>query len=205
MTVSSDQIEQFERQGLLDGLEGRDRDARLELLRQLADEGFSIEELKRAAAEDRLGLLPVDRGLAGGPRYTPREIAELSGLPLEFLVAVRRAIGLAVPDPDDRMLSDEDLEAAKVFASLRQAGLPEDGLLEVTRVLGTGLAQGAEAMRMLIARWLLPQGVDERELSLLTVQAARQLLPLTTPLLQYTLLELSEGASPSARHVFVGF
>jgi adenylate cyclase len=214
------EVEQFQRAGLLDGLEGRDREARLALLTELVREGFTIEELKQAAEEDRLGLLPVDRVLAGEPRYTPREVAEKAGLPLEFLVATRRAIGLAVPDPDDRVLSEEDLEAARVSARLRDAGLPEDGLLEVTRVLGSGLAQGAEAMRMLVARWLLPQGVDERELSLRTVQAAKELLPLTAPLLQYTLTvhlrdqirnqqygfeELSEAASPLTRNVFVGF
>jgi adenylate cyclase len=217
---ASDQVEQFEREGLLDGLDGRDREGRVALLRELTKEGFSLEQLKQAAAEGRLPLLPVDRVLAGDPRYTPRDIAELTGLPLEFLTAVRRAIGLAAPDPDEQALGDEDLEAARVFARLREAGLPEDGLLEVTRVLGSGLAQAAEAMRMLMARWLLPQGVDERELSLRTVQAASELLPLTTPLLQYTLmvhlrdqirnqqyglLELSEGVAPSARHVFVGF
>ncbi len=220
MSGAPDQVETFEREGLLDGLEGRDREARLALLQKLAADGFAIEELKRAAAENRLGLLPIDRVLAGEARYTPREIAERSGLPLEFLMAVRRAIGLAVPEPDDRTVGDEDLEAAIVFARLRAAGLPDDGLLEVTRVLGTGLAQGAEAMRMLVARWLLPQGVDEHELSSLTVKAARELLPLAAPLLQYTLtvhmrdqlrnqqyglLELSDGASTSTRHVFVGF
>ena len=211
---------QFEAAGLLDGLEGREREARLELLRELAQDGFSIDELRAAATEDRLGLLPVDRLLAGDSKYTARDVARLSGLPIEFLFAVRQAIGLAVPDPDERAFGDQDLEAARVFARLRDAGLPEEGLLDVTRVLGTGLAQGAEAMRMLVASWLLPQGVDERELSTLTLAAARELLPLTAPLLQYTLtvhmrdqvrnqqyglLELSEGTSTSTRRVFVAF
>jgi adenylate cyclase len=211
---------EFMKAGLLEGLDGREREARLALLRELADEGFSIDDLARAAAENRLGLLPVDRVLADEPRYTAREVAELSGAPLEFLLAVRQAIGFAVPDPDERTFGDEDVEAARTFERLRQAGLPEDALLEVTRVLGSGLAQGAEAMRMAVARWLLPQGVDEYELSLRNVQAARELLPLTAPLLEYTLkahmrdqirhqqyggLELSEGLSPSVRQVYVGF
>ena len=210
----------FEAAGLLDGLEGADREARLALLEQLTEQGFSLDELRRAAAEDRLGLLPIDRLLAGEPKYTARDMARLSGLPLDFLQAVRQAIGLAVPDPDEVAFGDQDLEAARGFARLRKAGLPDEGLLEVTRVLGTGLAQGAEAMRMLVARWLVPQGVDEREQSRLTLMAARELLPLTAPLLQYTLtvhmrdqvrnqqygmLELSEGASPSMRRVCVGF
>jgi adenylate cyclase len=215
-----DRTSEYEQAGLLDGLSGRDREARLALLRELADQGFSIDQLKEAAAEDRLGLLPVDRLLAGEPRFTAREVAEQAGMPLEFLLAVRQAMGLAQPDPDERIFAEQDLEAARVIARLRGAGLPEEGLLEVTRVMGTGLAATAEAIRMLVARWLLPQGVDERELSVHTLAAARELLPLTAPLLQYTLtvhmrdqvrnqqyglLELTEAASTSTRRVFVGF
>jgi adenylate cyclase len=216
----SDLTQEFTSAGLLDGLEGRERQARLALLTELAGEGFSIEDLKQAAAEDRLGLLPVDLVLGGEPIYTPAEVAELAGVPLDFLLGVRRAMGLAIPDPGERAFGDEDVDAARAFGRVREAGLPEDALLEVTRVLGSGLAQGAEAMRMAVARWLLPQGVDEYELSLRSVQAARELLPLTGPLLQYTLeahmrdqirhqqyggLDLSEGMLPSMRRVYVGF
>jgi adenylate cyclase len=212
--------DEFTDAGLLDGLGEREREARLTLLRELVEEGFSLEDLKRAAAEDRLGLLPVDRVLTDEPKYTAEEIAKLVDAPLDFLLSVRQAMGLALPAPDERIFGDEDLEAARIFAQLRATGLPEDALLEVTRVLGSGLSQGAEAIRMLVARWLLPQGVDEYELSLRSVQAARELLPVTTPLLQYTLkahmrdqirnqqfggLELSEGMSPSMRQVYVGF
>jgi adenylate cyclase len=219
-SVSREGVKEFEAAGLLDGLEGQDRTARLALLEQLSAQGFSVEELRQAADEDRLGLLQIDRLLGGEPKYTAHDIARLSGLPLEFLQSVRQATGLAVPDPDEPAFGDEDLEAAGVFARLRESGLPDDGLLEVTRVLGTGLAQGAEAMRMLVARWLVPQVRDERELAALNLAAARELLPLTAPLLEYTLtvhlrdqmrnqqyglLELSEGLSPSMRRVFVGF
>jgi adenylate cyclase len=216
----SDLTKEFKDAGLLDGLDGREREARLALLRELTGEGFSIEDLKRAAAEDRLALLPVDRVLGGEPRYTVTDVAELAGVPPEFLLAVRRAMGLAVPDPDERAFDDEDVEAARMFARLREEGLPEDALLEVTRVLGSGLAQGAEAIRMAVARWLLSQGADEYELSVRNVQAARELLPLTAPLLEYTLkshmrdqirhqqyggLDLSEGMLPNMRRVYVGF
>jgi adenylate cyclase len=216
----SDLTQEFTQAGLLDGLDDREREARLALLCELVGEGFSIEDLTRAAAEDRLALLPVDRVLGGEPRYTATDVADLAGVPPEFLLAVRRAMGLAVPGADERAFGDEDVEAARTFGRLRESGLPEDALLEVTRVLGSGLAQGAEAIRMAVARWLLPQGVDEYELSVRNVQAARELLPLTAPLLEYTLkahmrdqirhqqyggLELSEGMLPSMRRVYVGF
>ena len=77
----------FEAEGLLDGLDdGPARDARLELLRTLERERFTLDDLRRAAGEDRLALLPVERVLeAEGPRHTLREVAAGSGLGLGFL------------------------------------------------------------------------------------------------------------------------
>lgn len=214
------EVEQFERAGLLDGLEGRDREARLALLTELVREGFTIEELKQAAEEDRLGLLPVDRVLAGDPRYTPREVAEKAGLPLEFLLSMRQAIGIARPDPDERVFDDEDLRTARTFARIRAAGVPEEGMLEVARVLGRGLAQVTEAMRMVFARALAEQGADEVELALRNAEAASELLPLISPLMDHTLrlhfrdqirnqqygaLDLGGEGAPGVRQVYVGF
>ena len=67
----------FAATGLLDGLDGEARAAREQLLARLADEGFTLEELKGAVAEDRLALLPVQRVLGG--RYTAAEVDEQTG------------------------------------------------------------------------------------------------------------------------------
>src|SRR5215208_6378708 len=85
----------FEAEGLLDG--AGDRDARRELLRSLEQEGFSLDELREAAAHDRLALLPMERVLAGdGKLYTPEELAEQTGLDTEFLNEAARALGVPV-------------------------------------------------------------------------------------------------------------
>ena len=69
----------FEAEGLLDGLEGEARDARLGLLRELEADGVGLDELREAVQQNRLALLPVERVLSGeGPRYTPRQVAEIS-------------------------------------------------------------------------------------------------------------------------------
>jgi adenylate cyclase len=218
--VSKVRTEDFEAAGLLDGLEGTDRAARLTLLQELIDDGFSMEDLLHAAREGRLGLLPVERELTGEPRYTPREVAEAAGMPVDFVLSMREAIGLARPDPDERTFDERDLETVRTFARLREAGVPEEGMLEVSGVLGRSLAQVTEAMRVVFTRALLEQGVDERELSARNAAAARELLPLITPLMDHTLrlhfrdqvrnqqfggLELSEPTSPGMRQVFVGF
>src|SRR4051794_14931210 len=74
----------FEAEGLLDGAE--DREPRLELLHTLEGEGFSLDELRAAAAQDRLVLLMVERVIAGdGDLHTPEELAEETGLAPDFL------------------------------------------------------------------------------------------------------------------------
>ena len=91
----------YEAEGLLEGTS--DRDARLELLRTLEQEGFSVDELRVAAAHDRLALLPVERVLAGdGKLYTQEELAEETGLDQDFLVEAARALGVPVREPGER-------------------------------------------------------------------------------------------------------
>src|SRR4051812_19669018 len=98
----------WEAEGLLEGLEDEEaREARRKLLDHLHDEeGCSVEELRQAVAEDRLVLLPVERFLSGDPAYSQRDIAQETGLGLERLVQFRQALGLAVPDPDAKVLTE---------------------------------------------------------------------------------------------------
>jgi adenylate cyclase len=189
----------------------------LRLLRDLAAGGVSIDEMRQALAEGRLALLPVERILAGEPRLTPREVAETAGIPVDFFIAMRQAVGIARPDPDERVCDAQDVSSAQAFAQLRGAGFPEDILLDVTRVLGAGLAQTSDAMRMAMATLLLESASDEYEIAMRNAEAARELLPLMTPLMEHTLrLHIreqtrsqlfwqAEGASPNLREVWVAF
>ena len=213
----TDLTREFEAAGLLEDLTGPAREARLRLLQDLAADGVSIDEMKQALAEGRLALLPVERILAGEPRLTPREVADTAGIPVEFFIAMRQAVGIARPDPDERVCDAQDVSSAQAFAQLRGAGFPEDILLDVTRVLGAGLAQTSDAMRMAMATLLLQETADEYEIAMRNAEAARELLPLMTPLMEHTLrLHIrdqtrsqlfwqAEGASPNLRQVWVAF
>jgi adenylate cyclase len=176
----------WDAEGLLEDLEDEAaRAARRALLDELHDEGVPLEELRRAVAEDRLALLPVERLLTSEPRWTAREIADRSGLDLEFFLASRRALGFPVPDADEPAFTDEDLEAARVGARYREAGFPDDQAIDVTRVLGQGMARYAEATRSLAAHTFLEPGMDEHELARRYEAVARGLLPLAGPGLQH--------------------
>jgi adenylate cyclase len=178
----------FEGEGLLKGTRGKAREARLELLQELADGGASLEDLRQAVSVDRLALLPVERVLEGeGRRYTAAEVAERAGVDESLLRRNRLALGLADPGPDDAAFTDEDVDAAKRTVALREAGLPEEGILEVSRVIGLALAQVAAASRALVAESTLAEGGNEAEVGRRLAEGARELGPLMGPVLEYVL------------------
>lgn len=178
----------FEAEGLLDDLEGEQREARRALLDELAGDGVPFEELRAAAAAGRLALLPVERALAGqGPRHTAREVAEASGVELADLARLRTALGVSIPDPDDRALTQADIDAARRLKAFQEVGLPPGEFLKVARTIGMAMARIAEANRSLVVRTVLRPGDTERDLALRLADTARQLMPLVGPSLGYAL------------------
>ena len=176
----------WEAEGLLeDCADDAAREARRALLERLHADGVPLEDLRQAAEEERLALLPVERLLSSEARYTAREIAEQSGLDLEFFRGQQRALGLVVPDPDERAYGERDLESARMGNQYRQVGLPDEEAMEVQRVLGRGMARYTEAIRALIGQTFLAGGTDENELAQRLEGVSRALLPLAGPWLEY--------------------
>ena len=210
----------FAAEGLLEGLSGDARDSRIALLQRLHADGATLEELREATEEDRLLLLPADRVIVGRARYTGFEIAEMSGLEPDFLFAMRRAHGLPVPDPSERVFTEIELEGARNAKAFRDAGLAPEDMLEVTRVLGRGLGQAAEAMRTATLRLVLRPGVREDELAYAFADVAARLTPLTGPMVtqmvklhlrhvihteMLNVAEREAGTLPGAREIGVAF
>ena len=212
----------FEAEGLLEDVgDERARRARLELLQTLEEEGFTPEELRRAAVEDRLVLLPLERVLEGeGHRYTPEEVAEQTGVDVEFLGDARRAMGAPRPEPGERILTEEDLELARRAKRLLDAGIGREAFLEITRVMSQAMASVAAAFATTFGEALLRPGDTERDLGLRYADAMRELGPLAAPALQQMLnlrmreqirqavvgqAELRSGHLPGAQWITVAF
>lgn len=178
----------FEAEGLLDDLDGDAREARLTLLRELEGDGVSLEELRDAVAAGRLALLPVERTLAGdGRRYTAREIAAEVGIDVEQLRRFSAALGVPYTDPDEPRGTEADLEAARRMKAFLDAGLPEEGMLQVARTIGMGTARIAEANRELVIRALAQPGDSERTLARRFAAAAEYMMPLVGPTVTHAL------------------
>jgi adenylate cyclase len=149
----------FAQEGLLDGLDGEDRAARIRLLEHLAADGVALEELRRAVAEDRLALLPVEQALAG--KYTAEEVEGKTGLPAGTLLSVRRALGLPEAGAQDRVFSEPDLAAARSIRTFIDAGFSDEALNEISRVLGEGMARLSAASGQAFAQTLIRPGDTE--------------------------------------------
>lgn len=190
---------ELEQAGLLDGLEGDTRRERVDLLRYLAEQGATLNELAHHTADGTLLFLPAERLIGGTERYTPEDVARLAGVDLETLLRLRKAMGVSIPDPDARELTEADLEAAKLAREARDRGIAEDEILDVTRVLSRGLSQGAEVMRAITLRLVLEPGISERELAERYARAAAGLAPMTGPLVDNLLtLHLRQMATGEA-------
>jgi len=189
----------FEAAGLLDGLDGEERDARLDLLARLTAEGVGIDELQAAVAEDRLALLPVERVF--GARHTAEALSELTGLPTPLLVHIRRALGLPEPGPEDRVFSEEDVEAGRAIKLVLDSGVSVEAVIELTRVLGEAMAKVAATIAATFADTFLHPGDSERDVALRYAAMAKQLTPATTPILAAA---LRAHVRESARRGIIG-
>jgi adenylate cyclase len=195
----------FEAEGLLDGLEGEEREARKKLLEQLSEDGVSDTELKKAVEEQRLALVPVERALGSNRTMSAEEAAEKAGVSVEFVGRHRRALGLPQPEEGSRAYSEEDVDALKDVKSFIDAGLDEEGIEDTTRVVGESMSRVARSVAELTASSLLRPGVTEHDLGVGFAEAARHLVPLFGKQLEFVfkqqLLELvrSEMVSHTER------
>jgi adenylate cyclase len=210
----------FAAEGLLDGLQGDDRVTRLELLEQLAADGISLDELRAATRDGRLLFVGAERMVSGVPRYSTREVSERAGVRPEFVMALRRANGLPVPDVDAVVCSEADIDGAILARRFLESGVSEEQQLAVVRVLGRGLAQAAEVMRATVLELALEPGASEAQLARRIASQIEDFMPMVGPMLEQmarlhlrhmvrteaiSAAERADGTLPGARDVTVAF
>jgi len=171
----------FAAAGLLDGLEGEQRRCRERLLRVLEADGATLEELQAAVAEDRLALLPVERILGG--RYTATEIEQQTGVTTTLLLRTRRLLGLPEAGVDERVFAEADVEAGRSIKLFLDAGLAEEAVAEITRVLGESMARLAATTAGGFVESFLNAGDREDEVAMRFAALAEQLTPALGPVL----------------------
>jgi len=179
--IGQDGAVDFAAAGLLDGLQGERRQARVRLLERLVAQGYTVQELQRAAREQRLALLAVERALGGG--ISAQEIERRTGAPAQATLALRRLLGLPPADAEQPVFSEIDVEAARAARSFVEAGLSDAAVAEVTRVLGEAMARVAATTAAAFAESFLRPNDSEDQVSERFAALAEQLLPALGPVL----------------------
>jgi adenylate cyclase len=129
-------------------------------------------------------------------------------------------MGLPLPDPQEPLYTKMELESVRMIHIARAAGIADEDLLDLLRVLGRGLSQAADTLRAMPLKLVLEPGISEQELASRYGSAVEQLYPLLGPLLSNLLalylreatqtevisaLERAGGELPGAREVTVSF
>ncbi len=141
---------------------------RRQLLRWLAERGFSVEEMRAAAEAGDLAALAGDSARRADITLTPADISARTGIPLGRLVEMRRTAGLPPVDPDVPVYTESELAA---FEQLGAAGemFSWDELMAFLRVVGSSLARIADAANTLflheVEQPLVAAGATELDLA----------------------------------------
>ena len=173
-------------EGLLEGLDGKDREARIAILRDLHADGVPLDELRRAVEEERLMFLPVERALREEPRYSaaPGRRGERAST-CDLLTAQWQALGLASTDPDERRLRRARPRGGEADQAVprRRRARPRASI-DMARVLGQSLARVAEASRFVMGQSFL--GPDSTEYDVAQqARLARPMADLMEPTIAY--------------------
>src|SRR5581483_11133838 len=206
--------------GLLDGLEGQARNDRAELIAWLLERGFSLEHIRASGAAPV--MLPAYRVLGDdGTLVSARQICESTGIELDMVQRLQRAIGLPrIDDPDAAVLPRADAEVVKHAKTFLDFGYDPDDAVAVMRLLIENLGHAAAMMREAALKTLLRPGSSEIELAEASEQLAVVAAPLLAPMMDDLLrLELrhsvemeavnaaerAAGTVPGARPVTIAF
>jgi adenylate cyclase len=205
---------------LLDGLEGDARAERADLVAWLLDNGFTVEQIRGALSP----MLLASRRLIGddGTYVSTRQIAEDTGLDIDLVQRVQRAIGLpTVDDPDDAAYLTADAAAVAHTRKFLDLGFDADQLVQVIRTLSEGLSNATETMRYTALATLLHAGATELDIARGAEQMVAAVAPLLGPMIEDMLMlqlrhsleseavnasERAAGAQlPGARDIAVAF
>jgi adenylate cyclase len=206
--------------GLLDNLEGEARRERAELIAWLLDQGFSLDHIRASAAAPL--MLPAYRVLGDdGTLVSAREICESTGIELELLQRLHRAIGLPrIDDPDAAVLPRADAGAVSRVKFFLDLGYDPEDAVAVMRVLVESLSHAAAMLREAALKTLIRPGASEIELAQASEQLALRAMPMLGPLMEdltrlelrhsfemeaVTAAERAAGLLPGARPVTVAF
>jgi adenylate cyclase len=162
--------------------------AQARVVHRLRERGHSLAELRNAVREGRLAFGYVEDLFPGRERdLTRREAAERTGL--EEALIERMMSLLGTPAALEGTLNEQDVVAMEHIRDVLGAGFPLVALLQLIRVYAQSIRKIAEAevrlFHLYVHEPLIRQGVDALQMAEEMEGLARDLLPITSPLMEY--------------------
>ncbi|HMG27356.1 MAG TPA: adenylate/guanylate cyclase domain-containing protein [Acidimicrobiia bacterium] len=153
------------------------------VLHHIKHGGHDAESLAEAFREGRVESMFGRQLFDAGSAITLEEAAGEAALEPEQLRQLIAALGFP-----SNTLRNSDVSIFEVLRAARDAGLPWDAILGVTRVVGDSLRRIAETeirvVHVYIHERLLAEGVPEEEIDQLIFGIEQNLAPLLDPMLQ---------------------
>ena len=163
--------------------------AQARVVARMRERGHSLEDLRRAVRDGRLAFGYVEDLIPGMAEHpiARDEAATRSGLEEELIERVMTLLG--TPTALQGVLNEHDVQAVEDLAAVLGAGFPLVALLQLVRVYAQSIRKIAEAevrlFHLYVHEPLIRQGVDPLEMAEEMEGLARELLPLTSPLMEY--------------------
>lgn len=164
-TASSATADELSAAGLLEGLTGDARKARIDLLNDLVQRGIPITELAETAHRGHLPHLVLQNALEPlEAQYSLLDIETQTGIPVADIEQWFRATGRGVSERSAVEYSDADVDLASLLGDYRALGFDERGLFATARILGRNIWAVADAVDILLGD-KLTEAVDEPEVA----------------------------------------
>jgi adenylate cyclase len=162
--------------------------AQARVVSRMRDRGHSLDELRRAVRDGRLAFGYVEDLLPKSERaFTRAQAAERAGLEEELIERIMSLLG--TPTAIEGTLTEQDADAMEQIAEVLKVGFPLVAMLQLIRVYAQSIRKIAEAevrlFHLFVHEPLIRQGVDALQMAEEMEGMARDLLPLTSPLMNY--------------------
>jgi adenylate cyclase len=162
--------------------------AQARVVARMRERGHSLKSLKKAVRDGRLAFGFIEELFPDTERTVGvDEAAERTGLEPELIERLMALLG--TPTAREGVLTEQDVEALEDLKHVLEAGFPLVALLQLVRVYAQSLRKIAEAevrlFHLFVHEPLIRDGVEPLDMAEEMEGLAGDLLPLTTPLMEY--------------------
>ncbi len=189
--VSASTLKRWAEEGVVPVTDGHWTEAsaaQARVVARMRERGYSLEDVKEATEEGKLAfgyaedLIRQPHGV-----FTREQAAERTGLELELIDRLLALLG--TPTAHEGALGEDDMQALEHIAEVLDSGFPLVAFLQLVRVYAQSIRRIADSevrlFHLYVHEPLMRDGVPPLQMAEEMGGLAGDLLPVTTPLIEY--------------------